>query len=183
MKKNSGFTLIEILMALIIFASAIFGIVQSRTSSVRNIFESERVFEATQLAQLKVSELELKYQSLIDKDGVTVSFAKDSGTFEKPYEAYKWNSELKESTLLFKQRDLFTMLMNLGLDKETAEAQLEQQKLVLTNLNKVLKENFAELMVKISWNQFGKTRSLPFVTHLIPKKPKIELTQTAEDSN
>lgn len=181
--RSAGFTLIEVLLATAIFAGAIFGIVQARTTSLRAMLESERIAVIVQLAQAKMTESQIKYQNLIDKDGPSSAYGKEEGTFEPPFDNYKWKVELKESKVEITQSQILTLLKGLGIDTEDAESQLEQMKLVLTNLNKMFKNNLAELRVSVEWTQFGRQMSMPLVTHLIPAKPKVELTTQAEDGN
>lgn len=184
MKKNSqsGFTLLEILVATGIFALSVLAFVQSRSISLRNVVESERLSVALQLGQLKMTELEMKYQKLIDQGGLASSIGKDAGVFEAPHDTYTWIMELKESKLELGAEQFVKMLTGLGFDEDEAARQAEDpnQALLMTNLNKTLKENFAELTVEIQWDQLGRIAKLPLVTHLIPEKPKIQLQMTVD---
>jgi prepilin-type N-terminal cleavage/methylation domain-containing protein len=180
--SRSGFTLIEILAATMIFSLAILALVQTRTVSLRNAFESETFFRATQLAARKTAEMELLYQNQIDKDGLRSSFGEKKGSFEAPFETFTWTASLKESPVQITREGMLELLQSFGLEEDEADGQFEQSRLLITNLNKTLKENFAELRVEIAWEQFGRKQNLPVVTHLIPKKPKIQLTTTAEDA-
>jgi prepilin-type N-terminal cleavage/methylation domain-containing protein len=172
-----GFTLVEILVALVIFATAILGIVQSRTSALRNARESERVFEATQLAQLKMTEMELKFQKSLDQ-GFNAAMGEETGAFEEPFQDFRWKAVLKEAKLEMTEADLSQMMSKLGFDEDEAQDQIENpaNKLVMGNLNKILKENLAELAVSVSWTQFGQEKKVQMVTHLIPTQPKISLS-------
>jgi len=179
---RAGFTLLEVLVAALIFGLAIFAIVQSRTSSLRNVSDSETLFKAIQAAQSKMTEMELKYQKALNKDGMTGSFNKDAGTFEPPFEGFTWTAELAETTLKLEREDLIKLLTDLGIEKEEAEASAEdpKQRIVITNLNKLMKENLAELRVTVSWEKFGHKKTLPLITHLIPDKVKVNITMVAE---
>ena len=180
--SQSGFTLIEILIATAIFALSIFAIVQSRTISLRNVVESENLRTAVMLGQMKMSEMEIKYKKELDKAG-NMDSAKNSegGAFEAPYENFKWKADFKESEVKITGEVLAGLLKKMGVDGDEAQIQAEQMRLVLTNLNKTLKDNFGELTVTISWDAFGRTQKMPLVTHISPSKPKILLTATAED--
>jgi type II secretion system protein I len=179
-KNKKGFTLLEVLLATAIFAFAILAIVSAQTSSRNNIGKSQKIFQAVQLAQSKMVELELKYQASIDKNGVEHSFATEEGVFEAPNQDFSWKAEFKESSLKLSADELTQVLKGLGLDEDMIAAQLEQQKLVFTNLNKAIKENFGELVVTILWKSYGAQERFPLVTHLIPSKPKIQLTMDAD---
>ncbi len=179
---QAGFTLLEIMIASTIFALSIFALVGSATSSQRSVIESEKLFQAVQLGQSKMVELELKYQKIIDRDGVKDgSFTEDAGSFDKPYEGFRWTSKLSESSLKIGRNDLLSLMTDLGIEKDAAEEQLDSQALVLTNLNKMIKENYAELLVRIEWDHLGRKSSMPLMTHLIPASPKIQLTTTVDD--
>lgn len=179
--RKSGFTILEVLAATVIFGVAVYAIVDSQRGSMRNMVQSERYFMATNLARLKMSELEIKYQRDLNVNGATASLGEDSGTFDKPYEEYSWKAVRKEGEVDLSPDALVKFMTSLGLAKEEAIAQIEQQKLVLTNMNKMIKENFLELRVEILWDHLGRKYTLPLVTHLIPQQPKIQLTTTVEN--
>ena len=179
--RQSGFTLIEVLISIVIFALSIFAITQSRTTSLRNTLESDRMFEAVQLAESKMNEMQMKYQAMIDKGGLEGNFATEEGKFEAPHDRYAWKLEFKESSIKFTRAVMEKFLNSLGVEKDEADDQADQQRLVLANLNKMVKDNFAELHVAVTWTEFGKKYSVPMVTHLVPTKPKIELTTVGEE--
>lgn len=176
-----GFTLLEVLLAMVIFAASVLAITQTVTGGLRNARESERVFEATQAAQSKMAELQMKYQAKIDKDGVEGSLGEEEGSFPKPFERYKWKAALAESNIKFTRATVEKFLGQVGLEEREAADKAEELRLVLANLNKVFKENFVELKLTVSWQEYGKKYSVPVVTHLLPTKPKIELTATGEE--
>jgi prepilin-type N-terminal cleavage/methylation domain-containing protein len=172
-----GFTLLEVLVATLIFALAIFAIVQSRTSSLRNVIESEKVGQAVSLAQGKMADMEIKYQKDLDTnrstmDGVSVE---ESGTFEAPFESFSWKVKFSQSKIDITPDKLVALLTKYGIDKDQAEAQVQSQALILKNLSEALKKCFAELRVTVLWSQFDRKHELPVLTHLIPKNPKLEL--------
>ena len=177
-KSNAGFTLFEVLVATMIFALGILAVVQGRTNSTRNVLESEKSGIATQLAQAKMAEAELKYQAQIDQASASVEsvYTEEEGKFEDPFAAYSWKIKLRESKIKFSGDDIKDLLKKFGVSDDEAEIQLQSQMIFLNNLNKALKNNFVELWVEVQWDQFGKKRSVPVVTHLIPSKPKMELT-------
>jgi len=45
----------------------------------------------------------------------------------------------------------------------------------------MIKENYAELTLTVSWESRGKSFNLPIVTHLIPQTPKIQLTTNPDE--
>ena len=181
--KQAGFTLVEVLIATLIFALSIFAIVQSRSASLRSVRESERMLIGVQLAQEKITESELKYQKLLDRDGLGESDLKEEGAFEKNFADYKYTVVLKKSGVEITTGMMQKFFTDLGAEPEAVAEQMNKQALVLTNLNKLIKANFAELSVTVTWEEFGRKYSVPLTTHLIPARPKVELTATTETSS
>lgn len=178
--SQSGFTILEILAATIIFFMVIGAVVNTRTRSLRSVAESGLLTQAQTLAEMKMTEMEIFFQSAIDKAEVKSAFGTQEGSFESPYETFKWKAEFKENPLLITQNQIVAFLKGYGLSSEDSENQLQQSKLILSNLNKALKENMGELVVTVKWKFQGAERELPLVTHLIPKKPKITFSQSTD---
>lgn len=179
-KELNGFTLIEVLLATAIFAFSVLALSQTGVGSLRKVRSSSSLFTAVQLAQSKMTELEFKYQKQIDSEGVKKEvIATEEGVFDDPFSDFRWKSKIGEPQLQIRRADLSSMLSILSPeDPEAAEAMVEDQGLLLmvTNINKVFKENFAELSVVVEWESDGRSFRLPLVTHLIPKRPKIQTT-------
>lgn len=178
--SQSGFTILEILAATIIFFMVIGAVVNTRTRSLRSVAESGLLTQAQTLAEMKMTEMEIFFQSAIDKADVKGAFGTQEGSFESPYETFKWKAEFKENPLLITQNQIIAFLKGYGLSSEDSENQLQQSKLILSNLNKALKENMGELVVTVKWKFQNADRELPLVTHLIPKKPKISFSQSTD---
>lgn len=178
--SRSGFTLIEVLIATSLFAYAILAIVGLQGSSQRSIVQSERMFHATLLAQKLMTDMELKYQKELNTNGLENSVAEESGQFEEPWAQFSWKAGLRESSVELSPSVMEKYMIQMGMDPENAAAQVEEQALVLTNVNKAIKENYGELFVSVSWEFFGAMYSVPLLTHIIPAKPKITLTTTID---
>jgi hypothetical protein len=178
--NKSGFTIIEILAATLIFFLVATSVVTTRTHALKSVAESTFITQAQALSELKMTEMEIKFQEAIDKTGVKGALGHEEGSFEAPYESFKWKAELKENPNIVTQEQLLKFLQAYGLSPEDSEQQFQQSKLLLTNLNKAMKENMAELVVKVTWNFQKKDRYFLLVTHLIPKKPKVTFTQNAD---
>jgi hypothetical protein len=177
---QSGFTILEILAATIIFFMVIGAVVNTRTRSLRSVAESGLLTQAQTLAEMKMTEMEIFFQSAIDKADVKSAFGTQEGGFDSPYETFKWSAEFKQNPLIITQTQVIEFLRAYGLSNEDSQNQFQQSKLLLANLNKTFKENMGELVVTVKWKFQGAERQLPLVTHLIPKKPKISFTQNTD---
>jgi prepilin-type N-terminal cleavage/methylation domain-containing protein len=179
--SSRGFTLLEVLVATLLFGISILAIVQSNTSSLRKVRQSENLFKATQLAQAKMVEEELKFQKTVNQGISTGTFTNEAGTFDKPYENFSWKAELRETTLQISAQNVTSVLQGLGLESDDVENQVDQMRLLLTNMNKFIKENMAELYVVVQWEEFGRKQTLPLLTQLTKDGPKnFTPTTTAE---
>lgn len=178
--KKSGFTILEVLAAGTIFALVIMAVISTQTRATRAIAESALISQAQTLATMKMTEMEIKFQEAIDKTGVKGALGRDEGEFEAPYSTFRWTAELKENPIVVEEAQLLQYLTAFGLSPEESQTQFEQSKLLLTNLNKALKENMAELVVTVQWDFQKMERNFVLVTHLIPKKPKVQFTQSTE---
>jgi Tfp pilus assembly protein PilV len=178
--SRAGFTIIEVMAATILFALSIFAIVQSQSGSRRAVSQSERLFSGIMLAQSKMAEQMLKVQAEVDKNGVEASYKEDQGTFEAPHTDFKWKMSFKESEFKLGPEEMSKYMQTMGVEEEEAERQVETQRLMLTNLAKMIKENYGELRVVVEWDHYGSLQTLPLVTHIAPKKPKIQFTTVAE---
>jgi type II secretory pathway pseudopilin PulG len=177
--KTAGFTLIEVLLAFLLFVT-IYGVfAQSKGGSEQNVRQNMKRDIAIRLLQAKMTEIEMKLQKEIDKNGVETSYAKDAGKFEDPYSEFNWSMKFQAPTIKFSADVLTKFLTDMGMDKDEAMAQIDQQKLLITNLNKNILANFGELIVEVTWDYIG-TQKQSLLTHLIPKQPKVTLTTTAE---
>ena len=179
-KSQAGFTLLEVLAATMLFLMAALLLVPARNGTRAKVSDSAIMSQAQTLIEMKMTEMELKFQDAIDRNGVKAAFGKDSGTFDQPYQTFTWSAELTENPLVIAEDQLTAFLKAFGLSDEESQGQFEQSKLLLTNLNKALKENMAELSVEVKWKFAGKIKNILLVTHLIPKKPKVSFTQKTD---
>src|SRR4051812_6194376 len=138
---NRGFTLIEVLLSTLIFVMAVGGIVAQRNFNIHRASENRFLTQAQALAEMKMTEMEIKFQTAINKDGVTSALGSLNGTFDTPYQDFSWTADLKEDPIVVTSAQMLTFLKAYGLSDEDSQTQFEQGKLLLTNLNKALKEN------------------------------------------
>ncbi len=88
--RNSGFTLIEIMIAIAIIAIGIFGVMSLIITVMKGNTLSERVTTATTIAQDK-----MEYFKMIDYDNVIDDFGTDSTTYDTDY---YWVADVQADT-------------------------------------------------------------------------------------
>ena len=76
--RRSGFTLLEVVVALVILSMSLFVLVNTQASSVFMTMDSQKTLTATWLAQQKMTEALLR----VEADGVQVSDIDEDGDFE-----------------------------------------------------------------------------------------------------
>lgn len=175
-----GFTLIEVLIAALLLGLVVFATVPTTSSSLYNSADAENLAVAVQLLQKKASEMEFYFQKKLDSNGVSGASEKREGSFEEPFQDYKWRAEFRETKLEIKKEDLLSLLTSTGMESGEAEVQIDQQTLAIGNVNRAIKTNFGELEVWVEWNRLGRTKKMNILTHLIPAKPKVTVSANAE---
>jgi len=173
--RRDGFTLLEVIAAVALFAIAVLALTRSGTTSLRNTIDSQKMTQAVQLLQMKMIEMEIKYQKLLDRGGPKAALGEDKGDFDEPYGEFRWSVEVTENPFPLEDETLVGTMTNLGVDSDLAELKIQESAIALNNLRKALEENVVQLYLEVTWDEFGREKKIPLVTHLIPAKPKIRL--------
>ncbi len=133
-----GFTLIEVLIALLILSLAMVALTSSWSGSLFAYRKSEKVQLINSLLKSKISELEIKYQGL----QYTEIPQSEEGDFGDDLKELKWKAETQD--LAFP--DLSSVMISAGQNNE----------MMLTTIAKMtehISKNVKEIKVSISWTQ------------------------------
>jgi prepilin-type N-terminal cleavage/methylation domain-containing protein len=92
LRNNSGFTLLETMIALLIMVMAFTAILTVESNSIRASENARRLNIVRMLAKNKITEVEQEIE------GKSFSEVKkeNGGSFKSPYQDYRWNSVVKE---------------------------------------------------------------------------------------
>ena len=95
--RSAGFTLLEVMMALLLLATAVMILVQSQTTAVHLQEEATRINTATMLVRQIFTELDLR----IMKEGFGELEVKESGDFsdsvyDGQFDDYRWEYEVEK---------------------------------------------------------------------------------------
>lgn len=138
MKKQGGFTLLEVLVALMIVAGGIIALNIGWGNSFLMIRKSTMKYDVTTLLERKMTEFEAKYR---DKPLNEIPET-DGGDFENDYPQYRWELASRDLTL----PDLTALLVSQ--EDGADEMLISMMKQMTEYLNKVIKEVKVSIFVK-----------------------------------
>ncbi|MBI1861025.1 MAG: prepilin-type N-terminal cleavage/methylation domain-containing protein [Deltaproteobacteria bacterium] len=161
MTNRSGFTFIEVLVAMLIFVMAVLAAVDVVHGSVKATQQAKEITLASQLLQKTMVDLETK----IETDGFDKGCEKKKeGKFEAPNEKYSWTTYCTE--LDFNLSETAKQVTG-GDDKEKEEANSENQiqKMILDTASKYMSQSLRELHAEISWIEGKDKHTIDATTH------------------
>lgn len=175
-RRGSGFTLLEVMVALAILAGSLVTISEVVSGALRNHVRARQLEVATLLARGKMAELEDRFDSKGFKD-----FDEgEEGTFEDEGHAeVRWKYELRTPSVALgpdavlaaltggeqsKLDELLPSAQQMGPLQGMIQATLQA---VLTGIGETLKKGVRELRLTVSWQDGASVESFTVVTHLV----------------
>ncbi len=149
--RNGGFTLIEVLVAIMILSVAMVTLTSSWSGSLFAYRKSDKVQLITSLLKSKISELEIKYAEL-PFDQIT---EQEEGEY-KEFSDLKWKAEVK----LLAFPDLSQILVSSGQNDE----------MLITTIQKMTEhfsKNIKEMKVTITWSAGKSNVEYSATTYLV----------------
>lgn len=148
--RNSGFTLLEIMVSTAILAVALLAIMSMQANTLLTSRRAEDLTVATMLARREMMEVELELQKG-QRRGEFPDEKSESGNFEEPYADYRWRYEIKRVELPA------PMVGEEGSIQATVGAQLTQE----------ISKSVRELKLTVAWDEGGEEQTIDIVTHLV----------------
>lgn len=156
--NSKGFSLLEIMVAVAILATSFVVLLSSQGSSFNKSERAEDLSQATLLARMKMAELQIELEKDIAKNKFPDSDIKESGTFEDPFENFRWSYSLKKVEIPLSQSG--------GGD--------EQNVLVANEMKKMMDEiskRVREMRLTLTWGDKDKPLeeqpNMVLVTHIV----------------
>lgn len=179
MTRSSGFTFIEVLVAMLIFTLAALAAVSIGQGSVRATREAKEISTATWLLQNTMVELE----SRLEAEGMEKACdKKKEGKFPEPYQNYTWITECYQIDFKISENAAKLMAaMNGGEEETTAanEGQKNQQdqvtKLILETASKYISDSMREIHAEVHWTQGKTKRHIDLTTHFARYDQQVNL--------
>ncbi|MDO8527621.1 MAG: prepilin-type N-terminal cleavage/methylation domain-containing protein [Deltaproteobacteria bacterium] len=147
MKK--GFSLLEVMVAVAILAFSLLTLINFQGQSMFVVGRAEKLTLATFLAGEKVAEAINVIEKEQAQQGVFSEDKSDGGTFDKPYDNFKWSWHMRKVEIPVPV-------------SEDASPMMAMVKMVTDQI----KDQVRELKVTVSWENLGKEQSFDIVTHL-----------------
>lgn len=170
LKKEAGFTLLEVLIAMAILVVSLASILAVEGGSIEATIKAKRMNVVAMLAKNQMVESEFKIQGK-KFDEVR---KEETGTFEPPYQDYSWKMTVKELKFpqisdLMKNEDA-----NNSNQEQGANPQTELIGRVVTNY---LSKAIREVTVTIIWKQSGKEQDFALATYWVDLNHEFSITE------
>ena len=150
-KDCRGFSLLEIMVAVALLAIAATTLLTFHGNSLITSGRAENITIAAMLARYKITEIELDLKNGMKK-GEFPDEKTDEGSFEKPYEDYKWKMTIKSVKL------------------PTAAQQQDEASLtgmISRQLSEEIAKIVREVKIEVIWEEMEEEQSIDVVTHIV----------------
>jgi type II secretory pathway pseudopilin PulG len=150
-KNSFGFSLMEILIAVGILASATGVILSGTATSVQINNDNQKTLKAVTLAVNKMTEIEDEIDLDIEKSAFPDD-TKKSGKFDEPYTDFSWNYEIRKVEI------------PLSNDSSGQNAVVAG---VMQNVMKELSKSVRELKLTVTWGEKDEEQNYTLTTHIV----------------
>lgn len=181
-RRPAGFTLLEVMVALAILAASLVVISEVAGGALRNHTRARQLDVATQLARLKMVEVQAQFE----RKGFRDFDESDDGTFEQEgHPEVRWKLEVKRPSLglgpdavlgaLAGGKTLQDLMPPPDQAPQLApfagmiQGQLQN---LLTQIGEQVKKGVREVRLEVSWSSGAGTESFDVVTHLVVLEPE-----------
>ncbi len=155
LRKPNGFSLLEIIIALGIFAVAVGAFMSRAELAARISSEDDALIQGVMLAQNKMVDLEREINDDIARGKFPDEESK-AGTFDSPYESYQWEYTIKK--------------VELPIAPEETQGEVAQYAAAIKNVMEDLSKAVRELKLVVTWGEAEEGEEKPNVsltTHLM----------------
>lgn len=151
-RRHSGFTLLEVLIAMIILSAGVMLLAQSWSSSYNRIKKTQKNVEIAALLERKLAEIDMKYRGK-----TTDSIPETEGDEFEGHPEYSWKLESKK----FEMPDLTAVLI--GRDGGADQMMMNLMKQFSEHLSNSIKEVKVTVVYKNGDKEFEYSATLLFV--------------------
>lgn len=148
--RMTGFTLLEVMVAIAILAMSMTAIIGLTGSAMMKSARSEKLLVATMLARQKMTDVELTLRKGMLK-GEFPDEKSEDGEFEDPFKEYLWKMEIRR----------------VELPAPITGEKGSVQDIVGKQFSKELGQTVREVKLSVLWKERGEEQSLDIVTHIV----------------
>ncbi|MCB0417208.1 MAG: prepilin-type N-terminal cleavage/methylation domain-containing protein [Bdellovibrionales bacterium] len=168
--NKSGFTFIEVLVAMLIFVLAALTAVELVKGAVKSTGRTKEITEATWLLQNIMTELETKIETLGFEDGCE---KKTEARFSAPYENYSWIATCEEIEFRLSETAAKAMAAKAAGEEDYDTREDQVLKLVLNVASDYMTNSTRELHASVKWMEGTTPRSISATTQVITLDQKL----------
>jgi len=172
-RNRSGFTFIEVMVAMLIFVLAVMAAVDIARGSVRATVDAKEMSVASWLVQNAMVDLETK----LETDGIEKGCEKKKeGKFEPPYERFSWISSCEEIEF-----NISEAAAKLAANEEREDGEVEKenmiQKMILQTASDYITKALRELHTEVYWMRGKQKMTVTLTTHFVRYDLPLTLSQ------
>lgn len=168
--KQSGFTLIEIMIAISILAVSIVSLYTAQGNSLRASGRAESIQSASLLARQIMTQKLLEIRKDMEKGSFPDDSKNDTGQFEAPYDKYRWEFTVRKVEIpLAKGPQQQAPAPQPGEAKSGSDANqapADAQQNLAQMVTKKISESIREINTKVVWEELGEEQSITVTTHI-----------------
>jgi prepilin-type N-terminal cleavage/methylation domain-containing protein len=162
--KNDGFTLVEVMVALVILSMSVVTIVALQRANVRSAVNARQLTVATLLARSVMVDAYLHtYRQQLS----TAIHEEKTGETEMADMAMKWTWTLRSVPLELPESFETSQKEGSEADREEDQSQATFLQPIMTSINDYLGNAMRELAVKVTWTNAYGDQEVVYVTHLV----------------
>lgn len=148
--KRGGFTLLEILVAVAIFAISMVALMSISGNTLVVSGRAERITIATMLARQKMTDIEIELGKAMKKNEFPDEKSEE-GEFDEPFEDYSWAMEIRR----------------VELPAPVTGEEGGMQQMVGRQLTEEISKTIRELKLTIKWKELEEEQSFDVITHIV----------------
>lgn len=152
MKAIRGFSLLEILIALVIMSVAMTGVLMLFGSAQVKSRKAEALSIGTMLARKKMAEVSLDMEKRIAEGKIPQDDEHEEGTFDTPFERYQWSVEVRKVELPLPPVQ----------DEKAGLMQVFMQ-----TISKQIAEAVREIKLTVTWTVRNQEQKVSVATHVV----------------
>jgi prepilin-type N-terminal cleavage/methylation domain-containing protein len=155
--KNSGFTLLEVMIALTILVIAFGAILQSQSGSITQVTKAKDL----NLGRTLAKNLLLESEKTLEGRSFSEIPKESEGSFEAPYERFTWKREVKPV-------EFPNILENYNKKSDDSSSPNSDSATLMTKaVTKFFNDSLREMIVTVKWTKGKGEQSVSFSTFMV----------------